>query len=113
MGTGKSCRVVDNLHDLEGALQEKDRVIAMVYASWCPFCRRVLPVFEKQAREEERNLLLVADDEERIADLYGIDVFPTLILFEKNQIVKRLDGKPGIGLNDKQISDFISSCPLT
>ncbi len=112
MSTAESCALVDNLHDLEEALQKKDRVVAMVFASWCPFCRRVLPVFEKQAREDERNLLLVADDEEHIADLYGIDVFPTLLLFEKGQIVKRLDGKPGLGLHEKQITDFIASCSL-
>ncbi len=112
MDAKELCASVDNLRDLEQALREKDRVIAMVYASWCPFCRRVLPVFEKQAREEQRHLLLVADDEERVADVYGIDVFPTLILFEKSQVVKRLDGKPGIGLSDKQIDDFIQSCPL-
>lgn len=111
MGDGRACTVVDNLHDLEETLQKKDRVVAMVYASWCPFCKRILPVFEKQAQESERTFLLVADDEEHIADLYGIDVFPTLFLFEKSQIVKRLDGKPGIGLNEKQIKDFISSCP--
>ena len=112
MGTGGACAVVDNLHDLKEALERKDRVIAMVYASWCPFCKRALPIFEKRADEDERHLLLVADDGEQIADLYGIDVFPTLILFEKGQIVKRLDARPGIGLNEKQITDFISSCPL-
>jgi len=112
MGTNESCESVDNLRDLEQALQEKDRVIAMVYVSWCPFCRRVLPVFEKQTHEAERHLLLVTDDEEHIADFYGIDVFPTLILFEKGLVVKRLDGKPGIGLSDKQITDFIQSCPV-
>ena len=109
MGENESCASVDNLRDLEQALKEKDRVIAMVYASWCPFCRRVLPVFEKQVNEAERHLLLVTDDEEHVADLYGIDVFPTLILFEKGVIAKRLDGKPGIGLADKQINDFIQS----
>jgi thioredoxin-like negative regulator of GroEL len=112
MSSQESCVTVDNLRDLEQALAQKDKVVALVFASWCPFCRKVLPVFEKQARDDERNLLLVADDEEHIADLYGIDVFPTLILFEKGQIVKRLDGKPGIGLNEKQIADFILSCPL-
>lgn len=110
MGENRLCASVDNLRDLEQALKEKDRVIAMVYASWCPYCRRALPVFEKQAREARQNLLLVADDEERVADLYGIDVVPTLLLFEKGQVVKRLDGKPGIGLNDKQIDSFIQSC---
>jgi thioredoxin 1 len=112
MGTGEPCALVNNLRDLEEALQKRHRVVAMVFASWCPFCRRVLPVFEKQAHQSEQNLLLVADDEEHIADLYGIDVFPTLLLFEKGQIVKRLDGKPGLGLNEKQITDFIASCPL-
>jgi thioredoxin-like negative regulator of GroEL len=110
MGTDETCASVNNLNDLEQALQAKDRVIAMVYVTWCPFCRRALPVFEKQAREEKRHLLRVADDEEHVADLYGIDIFPTLILFEKGQIVKRLDGKPGLGLNDKQIVDFVQSC---
>ncbi|MRR18101.1 MAG: thioredoxin [Deltaproteobacteria bacterium] len=110
MGINKSCAVVDNLRDLEQALKEKGRTIAMVYVSWCPFCRKALPVFEKQAGETPHPLLLVTDDEERVADLYGIDIFPTLILFDKGQVVKRLDGKPGVGLNDKQIADFIQSC---
>jgi len=109
MGSNGPCVKVDNLRDLERVLQENDRVIAMVYTSWCPFCRRVLPVFEMQVSEEVRHLLLVTDDEEHVADLYGIDVFPTLILFEKGMVAKRLDGKPGIGLTDKQITDFVQS----
>ena len=111
MSPDESCAVVNNLRDLEQMLREKEKVVAMVYATWCPFCRKVLPVFEKLAREQERFLLMVADDEEHVADLYGIDVFPTLILFEKGLIVKRLDAKPGIGLTDKQIADFVHSCP--
>ncbi len=112
MSPEESCAVVNNLHDLEQALKEKDKVVAMVYVSWCPYCRKALPLFEKQALENGRgNLLLVTDDEEHVADLYGIDVFPTLILFDKGMIVKRLDGKPGQGLSDKQIADFVQSCP--
>jgi thioredoxin-like negative regulator of GroEL len=112
MGTSEKCASVDNLEDLQQALHDHDHVIAMVYVSWCPFCRKALPVFEKQAMTEQRHLLLVADDEERIADLYDIDIFPTLILFDKGRAVKRLDGKPGTGLSDKQIKDFIKSCVL-
>ena len=112
MGTNETCASVDNLQDLEQALKDNDHVIAMVYVSWCPFCRKALPVFEKQAITKQLNLLLVADDEERIADLYDIDIFPTLILFDKGRIAKRLDGTPGSGLSDKQIADFIKSCVL-
>lgn len=107
---GESCASVDNLQDLEQALLADDRVIVLVYATWCPFCRKVLPVFEKWARRENQRLLLVADDEERVADVYDVDIFPTLILFEKGRVVKRLDGRPGVGLNEKQIADFIKSC---
>lgn len=113
MGTSEKCASVDNLEGLQQALRDNDHVIAMVYVSWCPFCRKALPVFEKQALAKQRNLLLVADDEERVADLYDIDIFPTLILFEKGRVIKRLDGKPGTGLSDKQIIDFIKSCTLT
>ncbi|NLA41758.1 MAG: thioredoxin family protein [Smithella sp.] len=107
----ESCAAVDNLHDLRQALGASDRVIALVYATWCPFCRQALPEFEKLARKEKRRLLLAADDEELAADAYNIDIFPTLILFEKGRIVKRLDGSPGVGLSKKQIGDFIKSCP--
>ncbi len=106
----ETCASVDNLQDLEQALLANDRMIAMVYATWCPFCRKVLPVFEKWALKEKGRLLLVADDEDRVADVYDIDIFPTLILFEKGRVVKRLDGSPGVGLGEKQIADFIKSC---
>ena len=111
MDNKECCASVNNVDDLEQILKEKNNVVVMVYASWCPFCRKALPVFEKQARKTQRNLLLVADDDEQVAEVYDIDIFPTLILFEKGRVVKRLDGQPGIGLSDKQIADFIQSCP--
>lgn len=110
MSRDQSCEMVDNVRDLEQALARSPRVVAMIYVTWCPFCRKALPAFEKQGLASEANFLLIADDEERVADLYGIDVFPTLVLFEKGTIVKRLDGKPGLGLNEEQIADFVASC---
>ena len=56
--------------------------------------------------------LLVEDDNESIAEKYVIDVFPTLLFFNQGKVGLRLDGKPGVGLNEKQIKDFIKSCPL-
>lgn len=112
MSPDEICVTVNTLHDLEQALKDSDRVVAMVYVTWCPYCRKALPVFEKQAAGRGRQMLLVADDEEHVADAYGIDIFPTLLLFEKGLPVKRLDSRPGQGLNDKQIADFVHSCFL-
>jgi thiol-disulfide isomerase/thioredoxin len=112
MSADDKCASVGNATDLDKALKEKDKVIALVFASWCPFCRRILPVFQELAQDERRNFLLVADDEENIAEEYTIDVFPTLLFFNKGKVSLRLDGKPGVGLNEKQVKDFIKSCPL-
>ena len=108
MNRDESCAMVDNIRDLEQALARSPRVVAMVYVTWCPFCRKALPAF---GRGKHRRGQSPSDCVwERVADLYGIDVFPTLVLFEKGTTVKRLDGKPGLGLNEEQIADFVASC---
>ena len=112
MSADSDCALVDNEAGLDKALKDKDKVIAFVYASWCPFCRKILPIFQEIAHEGRRNFLLVEDDNESIAEKYVIDVFPTVLFFNKEKIALRLDGKPGVGLNEKQIKDFIKSCPL-
>jgi|BarGraIncu00421A_1022006.scaffolds.fasta_scaffold17772_2 thiol-disulfide isomerase/thioredoxin len=112
MSADDKCALVENETDLDKALKDKDKVIAFVYATWCPFCRKILPAFQELAQDGRRNFLLVADDEELIAEKYVIDVFPTLLFFNKGAVALRLDGKPGVGLNEKQIKDFIKSCPL-
>jgi thiol-disulfide isomerase/thioredoxin len=112
MSADDKCALVDNPADLDKAVKEKDKIIALVYASWCPFCRKILPVFQDIARDKKHNYLLVADDEENVAEKHTIDVFPTLLFFNKGKVALRLDGKPGVGLNEKQSKDFIKSCPL-
>lgn len=112
MDTNESCALVDNLRDLEKTVREKDRVIALVYASWCPFCRRFLPIFQQYAQEERRHFLRIQDDRESVGEKYSVDVFPTVLFFEKGTVSKRLDGEPGVGLSEKQLADFVKSCPL-
>ena len=103
------CAQLNNAQDLASALQAKDKVIALFYASWCPFCLRFLPVFKKQAEEKEGDFLLVQDDEETICDKYAVQVFPTVLFFENGVLTKRLDGKAGAGLQEKQLVEFINS----
>jgi hypothetical protein len=37
-----------------------------------------------------------------------VDVVPTVLVFEKGKVKKRLDGAAGIGLSEKQLLDFVS-----
>jgi thioredoxin 1 len=110
MNTKDKIALVDNEHELEKILTAKNRVIALCYASWCPYCARLLPIFEKRAEGEGRNFLLVRDDQESMGDKYAVKVVPTVLFFEKGEVSKRLDGVPGVGITEKQLVDFIAVC---
>jgi len=112
MATGSKCIQLNKEHDLQETLKTNKNAIALVYASWCPFCAKFLPVFKKHAQEGKRLFLLVQDDEENIAGKYAINIFPTVLFFEKGMVANRLDGAPGIGLREEQLIEFINSCPL-
>lgn len=103
--------IVADRQDLTNAIAGKRAVLALVFATWCPFCRRFLPVFEKYAAGRE-DFLFVQDDEEIVADDYEIDTIPTALYFENGVLTKRLDGQRGIGLRENELAAFIQDCGL-
>jgi len=88
-------------------LRQKDKAIVLFYATWCPFSRRFLPIFEDYARSNpEECMSLIIDDRPDICEEYSIEVYPTVILFKKGIAHRRIDAEPGIGLNEKQLKDL-------
>ncbi|HDS05608.1 MAG TPA: thioredoxin [Deltaproteobacteria bacterium] len=112
MSVGDENIFISSEEGLKNILKTGDRIIALVYASWCPFCRNFLPVFEKYVSGEGFDFVRVQDDQESIGDKYSVDIFPTVLYFEKGKVAKRLDGEPGVGLSEKQLADFVTSCRL-
>ncbi|MHB8091470.1 MAG: thioredoxin family protein [Syntrophales bacterium] len=110
MNMKDSCDWIDQKQELEKILAAKNRVISLWYASWCPFCKRFLPIFEKHAEGAGRNFLFVRDDQEIIGEKYAVEVFPTVLFFENGTVSQRLDGIPGVGLTEKQLTEFIAAC---
>jgi thiol-disulfide isomerase/thioredoxin len=97
-------------YDLDDMLKSKDRVVVLFYASWCPFSQRFLPVFERYAKDKPLMCLrIVTDDKASLCEKYSVEVVPTVLLFEKGKIRKRLDGVPGAGLTEKQLASFTSA----
>lgn len=112
MTANNGLTLVNNERDLREILKEKNKMIVLFYATWCPFCVSFLPIFESAAKKKPLYFLLAKDNQEKIADEYSVTVYPSVIYFENGTISKRLDGKLRVGLNEKQLSDFIDSCLL-
>jgi thioredoxin 1 len=102
---------VDDENSLEGLPKSEERVFVLFYASWCPFCQRFLPIFEKFSQDKTRKCAsVVTDDKEDLCEKYSVEVVPTVLGFEKGKLVKRLDGSQGVGLSEKQLKDFVKTC---
>jgi thioredoxin 1 len=98
---------VDVEYGLEDILTSKDNIFVLFYASWCPFSQRFLPVFERFAQDKTRKCArVVIDDKASLCVKYSVEVVPTVLLFEKGKVKNRLDGAPGAGLTEKQLTNF-------
>jgi thiol-disulfide isomerase/thioredoxin len=111
MSANVACDLVNNELDLKEILKVKDKAFVLFYASWCPFCVSFLPIFQKYAEEKGRHFVMVQDDQETIADQYSVKVYPTVLFFKNGIVSKRLDGVLGVGLDEKQLVEFVSFYP--
>lgn len=88
-------------------IEGRERAYVLFYSTWCPFSQRFLPIFEEYARSNPQECLkVIVDDEPEACEEYAIEYYPTVILFEKGEVKKRLDAQPGIGLNEKQLKEL-------
>ena len=101
---------VSSKDDLGDHLKKSKKVLALFYASWCPFCRRFLPAFDKNYSRCDFKLVLrvnVDDDDNPLWEEYSIGAVPTVILFEEGKVCRRLEGRFGYGLSEKQFEDWL------
>jgi thiol-disulfide isomerase/thioredoxin len=88
-------------------IKDDNKVFVLFYASWCPYSKQFLPIFEEYKNSNPKGCLsVIVDDKPDICEEYSIEYYPTVILFKKGKVHKRLDSKPGIGLNKKQLNNF-------
>jgi len=97
-------------NDLDAELESKDKAFVLFYASWCPHSQRFLPIFQEYAKNNPNECISVEiDDKPELCDKYLIDYYPTVILFKKGKVDKRLDATPGMGLSKSQLSELTST----
>ncbi len=101
---------VDNDEELNAVLKKTEKILVLFYASWCPYCVHFVPLFDKKIVEfnfEKVIHVLLDDYNNPLWDDYDIEAVPTIIFFENGKVSKRLDGKSGLGLNQKQLNVWL------
>jgi thiol-disulfide isomerase/thioredoxin len=88
-------------------IKNKDTTFVLFYASWCPFSKRFLPIFEEYAASNPQECLsVIIDDKPDVCEEYSIEYYPTVLLFKKGKVSKRIDAEPGVGLTKKQLNEL-------
>ena len=91
-------------------IKNQEKAYVLFYASWCPYSQMFLPIFEEYAKKHPQDCLsIIIDSRPDLCDEYNINYFPTVLLFKKGKIEKRLDATPGQGLNKKQFNELTAN----
>jgi thioredoxin 1 len=106
---------VDNKKDLDTELKKNKKVLVLFYASWCPYCLNFVPSFDRKTVGFGFGSVihvLLDDYDNPLWDDYSIGAVPTVIFFEEGRVCRRLDGKFGVGLSEKQLKIWLEEFKL-
>jgi thioredoxin 1 len=87
------------------------KTAVLFHSTWCPFCRSFWPTFQKETARAPgwTPIEAVIDEEENpLWEKFSLDIVPSVLFFEQGKLVKRLDGRAGVGLTAKQLSASLS-----
>jgi thioredoxin 2 len=93
-GLDKPVDVTDSTFDSE-VLYAGGPVLVDCWAPWCGPCRVVGPVLEELAREYAGRVKIAklnVDENPRIASRYSIRSIPTMLLFNRGEMIKSMVG---------------------
>lgn len=63
-------------------------VLVDFWAPWCVYCRRIEPAVEELAADTEGTLIVAkvnVDEQEALADQFGVETIPSLLLFRDGE----------------------------
>jgi len=93
---GKYVTITSPQH-LEKVLSDNKYVLIDFWATWCPPCKMIAPLFEKSADANTRDGKFVfakvdVDEQPDIAQKYGITAMPTFLLLKDGQVAQSIRG---------------------
>ena len=99
--------------ELDEAIRTRDKLMVLFYATWCPFSQAFLPAYvDHAASGDPCYARIIVDEGDPVVEKYAIEVFPTVLFFEKGRLIRRLDGGYHRGLTQGQLVDFARRCAV-
>ena len=91
----------------------KKLVAADFWATWCPFCLRLKPIFESIANKypDIRFVKINVDEQQELASRYGIRGIPVIKFFCEGREVGEIVGYVPQNELEKRISEISSEVP--
>jgi thioredoxin 1 len=108
-----ACIVLESPGDLDEAVRTRDKLMVLFYASWCPFSQAFLKTYAAHAASGDPCYArIIVDEGDPLVERFDIEVFPTVLFFEKGRLARRLDGMYHRGLTQGQLEDFARRCSV-
>lgn len=104
---------INTKNEFKIQIANNNRVLALFYASWCPFCRRFMDIFKEDWEKASFDVVLCVnldDYSNSIWEDYSIENVPTVIFFKNGKVAQRIDGESGLGLNRAQFISLLNEC---
>jgi thioredoxin 1 len=86
---------VDEKNFSQEVLNADRLVIVNFWAPWCGLCKAIVPVLLKVQAESTQPIKLVsvnADRNFKLANTYRLTSLPTLLVFDRSNLIQRLEG---------------------
>jgi thioredoxin 1 len=87
-------------------------VVVDFWAEWCGPCKMIAPILSEIAREQAGRITVAklnVDEHPDLAMRFGVQSIPTLLVFDKGELAKRLVGAKGKGQLMQELDEFIPS----
>jgi thioredoxin 1 len=84
-------------------------IIVDFWAEWCGPCKLIAPILGEIATEQPGIIVakLNVDENPEIAMRFNVMSIPTLLVFDKNEVRKRLVGAKGKGQLLQELNEFL------